>query len=375
LASAGWAGSTSPVTAYSARVLSVAVDVRRMQDRPLYGVGRTLANTLPLVAAGVDLVLLGDARRPRPQLPGFDDATYVALAAPPGAPEVAWLQGSAAWWLRNRDCVFHGTFNAAPFWLSAPLVVTIHDLSFEHHAEDFSRAKRWVFRVQCRSAARRARRILTPTESVKRDVCATYGIDPERIVVSPWAVDPCFHPRDDGEIARLLARHGVDRPYVVALGGARRRGLPVAVGAWRASGAWDRGVGLVVVGAEPPRGGPGITWLGRLKDEEWATVLAGADAFCYPTRFEGFGMPALEAAATGTPVVCARLEVLEEVLGPTAEWCDAPTVPAISVGLARVLGDPDRAAELRAAGPVWAAGAATWDAAAAATLRCYREAG
>jgi glycosyltransferase involved in cell wall biosynthesis len=354
--------------------VQVAVDVRRMQDRPLQGVGRYLANMLPLVAADVSLVLLGDARRPAPDVAGLEGQQYVPLRVPPRLPEVFWLQGSAGWWLRRWEHLFHGTFNSAPWLAHDPVVVSIYDLSFEHHPEDLGTAKRRLFQLQCRTAARRARRVLVPTQAVKADVAATYGIAPDRIIVSPCAVDPIFHPRPNAEIDETLGRLALTQPYVVALGGARRRGLPVAVEAWRASGAAARGVGLAVVGPEAPAPGAGIRHLGRLSDEDWPRVLAGAAAFCYPTRFEGFGMPGLEAAASGTPVVCARLEVLEEILGPAAEWCDEPTAGAMARGLSCVLDDPAREAELRRVGPEWAAAAPGWPEAAAAVVRAYQEA-
>jgi glycosyltransferase involved in cell wall biosynthesis len=117
-----------------------------------------------------------------------------------------------------------------------------------------------------------------------------------------------------------------------------------------------------------PRGVVGVR---QLPDTEWAAVLAGAEALCYPTRYEGFGMPALEAAASGTPVVCARIGPLPEVLGDAAEWCDSTSVADIAAGLARVLGDGARRAELRTAGLARAAAAPTWEQSAVAVLRAY----
>lgn len=345
-----------------------------MQDTPLYGVGRALANTLPLVAAEAELVLLADARRPVPEVPGLESVRVVRLGVPARSPEAVWIQGAVPWWLRRWDGIFHGTFNGAPVLGSTPSVVTIHDLSFERHPEGQGWAKQRYFRAQSRATARRALRILTPTDTVRRDVVGCYPVDPDHVIVCPNAVDPVFHPRGADEVATTLALLGVRRPYVVALGGATRRGLPVAVEAWRASGACAAGVDLVVVGSERPEPAPGIRWAGRLADEEWAQVLAGADAFCYATRFEGFGMPALEAAASGTPVVCARLPALQEILGDAAEWCETPTAGALAGGLRRVIDDPARQASLADAGMARAAAAPGWEDAAAATLRAYVEA-
>ena len=358
---------------------AVAVDVRRMQDAPLQGVGRYLANTLPLVARQAELVLLGDARRARPVIAGLEGVPYVPLPLPARLPEVFWLQWSASRWLRRGQrsdpaTIFHGTFNSAPRRMTQSLVVNIYDLSFEHHPEDFGAAKRRLFQLQGRDAARRADRILCPTEAVRADVLRSYRVEPARVLVSACAVDPVFHPRLDAEIDEIAVRLGLRRPYVVGLGGARRRGLPVALGAWRAANGRARGVDFVAVGGETLPAEPGVHSVGRLRDADWAAVLAGASAFCYPTRYEGFGMPALEAAASGTPVVCQDLAVLREVLGPAAEWCVDASAPAIAAGLSRVLDEPSRRAELRTLGLARATAAPTWKDAADVVLRAYREA-
>jgi glycosyltransferase involved in cell wall biosynthesis len=330
-----------------------------------------LANTLPLIAGELDLTLLGDARRPRPEIAGLEGARYVGLDAPRGAREAWWLQVSAAQWLRRWDGLFHATFIGAPFWPRVPLVLTIADLSYEHHPEDLPWWRRRLFQATCRVSARRALEVITHTEVVKREIVQWYEVDPSIISIFPPHADPVFGSLSASAIEQTLAALGVSRPYVVAIGGANRRGLEVSVAAWEPLASQ---VGLVVVGPQPPPDRPGITYVGFVPDEQWAALLAGAVAFCYPTRFEGFGMPGLEAAASGTPVVCARLPVLEESLGPAAEWCASPSATDISAGLRRVVSDAARAEELRVLGLKQAAAAPTWESAAATLLEAYRRA-
>jgi alpha-1,3-rhamnosyl/mannosyltransferase len=161
----------------------------------------------------------------------------------------------------------------------------------------------------------------------------------------------------------------------VALGGARRRGLAEAVDAWRrATSGCPRPPWLVVVGAEKPPTIDNLAYVGSLDDASWAKVLAGAIAFCYPTRYEGFGMPALEAAASGVPVVCAEVGPLPEVLGDAAEWCASPAAPDIADGLRRVLTDESRREALRSAGLAHAASAPSWKQSAAVIADAYRTA-
>jgi glycosyltransferase involved in cell wall biosynthesis len=341
--------------------LAVAIDARRLQDDPAGGAGRALAGMLPGVASACAVTLLTDGRRPLPSAvtaaaPG---ANVVPLALPGGLPEVAWLHGPARRWLRRHPQLFHGTFAQLPIGLRSPAVVTVNDLSFELHDEDFGRAKRAVFRRHARSAVRRARTTIVPSGFTADQVVAHYDIPPARVEVIPIAVDPSFAPARAHDTGRIAAT-GLDGPYVVAVGGARRRGLEVAIGAWRH--VRDRGVpiDLAVVGAPGLVPEPGLHDLGRLDDPTWAAVLAGAAALCYPTRYEGFGLPALEAAASGTPVVCARVASLPEVLGDAAAWCDEPTTAAIADRLHAVLTDRGLAAELRARGLARAAATLTW---------------
>jgi len=352
--------------------MRVAIDGRRLQDRPLGGVGRSFTNLVPRLATEAEVVVLTDSRRPVPE-----DPVIAALAHPLSVPrrahEAPWLHVAVARWLRDWDGLFHGTFNQLPLWSRVRTVVTIHDLSFEHHPDDFGPASRRWFQLQARRAAGTAQRVLTPTEAVRGEVASAYGVDRSTIVVAPNAVDPIFHRRPPAEVGAALATLGVTPPYVIALGGARRRGLAVATAAWSASGANDKGIGLVVVGTEQPTPGDGIVWVGPVDDGVWAGALAGARALIYPTRYEGFGMPALEAIASGTPVVCAPVPALVEVLGDAAEWCASATAEDVAAGLARVVEDDQHRDALVAAGLRRAAAAPGWDQIAVVTLRAYHE--
>lgn len=340
------------------------------------GVGRSLAGLLPHLAGGADVTVLTDRRRP----PGAGGAAGV-LAELPGfgpAPEAVWLQAGVAAWLAARPgTVFHGTFNAIPFVTRNPCVVTIHDLAWVHHPEDLSPAKRALFAASARWAARHAAVVVTVSEYTRQAIAETYGVSPDRLVVAPNAVAAGFGPdRADGA-DDLLRRLGIRRPYVVAVGGAPRRGLAVAVEAWRRATAGAGGAErpqLVVVGSEKPPLLPGVVGVGRLADPEWAAVLAAAEVLCYPTRFEGFGLPALEAAASGTAVVCAPVAALPEVMGDAAEWAAGTGAADMAHALGAVLADSRRRAELVGRGLARAAAAPGWPEVAATVLDAYRRA-
>jgi len=348
----------------------VALDARRLQDRPLGGVGRAVNGVLDLLAREIDVVLVTDARRE----PVDSALPQVALRAPRRAPETVWLQWSAARWLRGFDGVFHGTFNQLPFRPPVPAVVSIYDLSFEVHPEGFGYAKRRVFQLHARYAARVARRVVTASQYTKGELVRRYAIEPDRVLVAPIGVEASFTPDRATEAGPLRERLGLTGRYVVAMSGARRRGLEVAKAAWRRAHAAGDTVDLVVVGPEALEPEPGVVHAGSLDDRDWPVLLADAAAFCYPTRYEGFGVPALESIASGTPVVCAPVGSLPEVLGDAAEWCEAPTVDAISAGLRRVLEDPERADLLRRRSLARAAAHPGWEEAGDALLSAYRAA-
>lgn len=352
--------------------LKVAVDARRLQDKRLTGAGRQIAAVLPYLAEQFDLTLLADARRPEPRTP----LPVAAAGAPRGVPELAWLEMGAARWLRHFGGVFHGTFHTLPLTWQGPQVLTINDLSAQRHPEDFPPLRREAWRLWVRGAVRKAAVILANSEFTRSEIIDYFGIDSSRVVLARCAVDPIFSPDRAAGAGDVLSRLGVTGPYVVAVGGAPRRALPVALeGFRRATTKLDGPLNLIVVGGEPDRSSPpGVTFAGFLDDESWAAALAGAEALLYTTRYEGFGLPALEAMASGTPVVAARVASLPEVLGDCAIWCDEVSAEAMGEGLASLLADRAQAEALRVAGLSRASAWPTWADAAEVTGSAYRRA-
>ncbi|MBC7678961.1 MAG: glycosyltransferase, partial [Pseudorhodobacter sp.] len=205
------------------------------------------------------------------------------------------------------------------------------------------------------------------TNFIRQDVIETYQVSPDRVIVASFGVDPVFRPEADGSAE--LARLGVRRPYVLALGGAARRNLHLAVAAWQlATDDHD----LVGVGTEPPPPQPGVYWAGPVDDAAWAGLLAGAQAFLYPTAYEGFGLPGVEAQGAGAPVVAARTSSLPEVLGAdSACWAQSLAVEDLAAALSQLLSDETRQQSLRTAALAHAAAAPGWDQSAAAHLQAY----
>jgi len=348
------------------RLPLVAVDASWAQLGPT-GVGRTLLELLPRLAARTPVVALVDARRPVPDL----GVPVEAVRAPTGVPRLAWLELGVAPWLASQPgTLLHGPAYALPLRHHGPAVVTLHDVAWEDHPRDFGRWKRRVWQVSARRSANAAGAVLTVSEFSKQAIVAAYGLDPADVLVAPNAAGAAFRSASGPP----EPEPGLPARYVVALGGARRRDLPLAVDAWRRATAGTSStaaVDLVVVGGERPPEGPGITWLGAVDAPTWAAVLAGAEALVYPTSHEGYGLPAAEACALGVPVVCARVASLPEVLGDAAAWAPGLDAEAFATTLAALLTDPARRAALGAAARRRSEQAPTWDDAADVTVEAY----
>jgi glycosyltransferase involved in cell wall biosynthesis len=248
-------------------------------------------------------------------------------------------------------------------------VVTVQDLSFERLPWVMSRRDRMLFRRFVPSSARRADRVLAGSEHTRQDLMELYGIPEEKIVVSPYGVDPLFHP--NGSSPKRP-------PYVLFMGGIQPRKDPLA--AIEALALLDD-LNLVVVGAEK-RGGEDVRqavkrlgleqrvdFAGHVDHDELAGLYRGAACLVFPSRYEGFGLPVLEAMASGTPVVAARASALPEVAGDAAILVEPGNPEALADGVRLALAERER---LVAAG-LERAGRFSWAETARRTLAVYRE--
>ncbi len=258
---------------------------------------------------------------------------------------------------RLRPALVHFQY-ALPPGLRAPAVVTVHDLSFERDPGVMSRLDRLTFRVVVPRAVRRAARVLTVSERTKRDLVQLYAVDAAKVVVTPNGVDPVFTPGSDGGSGG----------YALFVGAIQARKDPLAA----AVAAADAGLPLVVAGPERDRAlaqqlrARGADLRGYVSQGELVELYRGAAALVLPSRYEGFGLPVLEAMASGTPVVATADDALREVAGDAALYA---TPDRLGEALRRAVADRER---LVAAG-LERARRFTWAETARRTLAVYRE--
>jgi glycosyltransferase involved in cell wall biosynthesis len=316
---------------------------------------RNLLRTLPGPAAEAGLRLAAVTRRPDLVPEGIEP---VELSARSQELRLALTLPRA---LRRLRAGLVHTQYALPLRCPCPAVVTIHDLSFEHGL--MGRRDLYVFRRVVPRAARGAVRVLTVSERTKRDLVEAYDLPPERVVVTPNGVDPAFGPGSDGGSR-------TPRSYALAVGAIQERKNQLA--ALRA--AREVGLELVVVGptkdarvAEELRAG-GARLEGYVPVERLAELYREAACLVQPSRHEGFGLPVIEAMASGTPVVTVNDPALVEVAGEAAVVVDGQLT--LADGIRCAVSERDR---LVVAGLVRAT-AFSWEATAEATVRVYAEA-
>ncbi|MFN0123825.1 MAG: glycosyltransferase family 4 protein [Blastocatellia bacterium] len=289
--------------------------------------------------------------------------------------------------LRRRPVdVLHVQYTAPPF-CPAPVIATIHDLAFEHLPETFTRRGRFQLRLTVRHTARRAAYVATVSEFSRQDILRTYGLAPARVAVTYNGVCEQFRttPQADDERAAVMRRHGITRPFLLALGSLQPRKnlirLLRAYGQLRATRPdfahqlviagrqlWLAGGIMEEIRRQPWSGDVIVT--GYVPDADLPALYRATDILVYPSLFEGFGLPPLEAMACGTPVITSNTSSLPEVVGDAAVLIDPLDENAMAETIYRVTMDDDLKNRLRRAGPARAR-QFTWRAAAEKTLALY----
>jgi glycosyltransferase involved in cell wall biosynthesis len=290
---------------------------------------------------------------------------------------------------RRRVDVLHVQYTAPPF-ASCPVVATIHDLSFEHLPETFKRRSRAQLQLTVRHTARRARQILTLSEFSRRDIIETYNVDPARVFVTPAAAPPHFAPVTSAiELRRIRTTYGIERDYILSLGSIQpRKNLVRLIKAYSSLRQLRPELVLPQLVLAGKRGwleketlraaGEGelssdILFIGYVPEEDLPGLYSGSVCFAYPSYFEGFGLPVVEAMQCGAPVIAGNRTSLPEVVNGAGVLVDPFSEIEIAQALAQIIENPGYRDELRRKG-IERARAFNWQTTARLTLQAYERA-
>lgn len=374
-------------------MLRIGLDARYAYDH-FPGIGRyvvNLAHALGSMELDHRIVLLYNPALPHTRydvaalarLPGIELVTTRVPTFSPG--EQLRLPRLAR---SLRLDMLHSPYYIKPYvGLPCPSLVTIHDLLGLRFPATLSPRGRLLYRLLMGLAVRTSARIITVSRSARDDIAHFYRISPERIPVTPEAADPHFVPQPAEQVAQVRAAYNLPARYVLYLGSNKpHKNLERLVHAWEQLMHTTSGTPmpphLVIAGHYDPNYpqaqtlaqqlglADSISFVPDVAEEDTPALYSGAEVFVFPSYFEGFGLPPLEAMACGVPVLCAHASSLPEVVGNAALTFDPYDVGELADGLRRLLASPALREQLRQQGLARAA-AFSWQRTARATLAVY----
>jgi len=363
----------------------VAIDTRKLHD---FGIGTYIRNLLRHLARldrDTEYVLLGlpeDCASLRALGPNFRPVPY--CSPPYSLREQLSLPVAVA---REKVDVFHAPHYVLPTLTPGRRVVTIHDcihLMFPEYLP-YRLAKVYAHAMMY-SATRRADRILTVSESSKRDILRFFSVKPEKITVIYNAIDERFRtlPTDE-TVGRVRERYQLEDPFVLYVGNVKpHKNVERLIDAFALVRRRSDGLKLMIIGDEISKFQTlrravhrhnlhkHVRFLGFVPEDTLSVLYRLASVFVFPSLYEGFGLPPLEAMACGTPVITSNVSSLPEVVADAAVLVDPHNSEEIAGAIRRVLSDPALSAELRAKG-LARAQAFSWHRSVAQTLEIYKE--
>ena len=362
--------------------MHVVLDARTLDDH-FPGIGRYtfhLAQAL-LQRDDLRLTLIVNPRARNTRFPppeeAFPSATCVFAPCSPLDPRSQWHVPRAL--SRVRADLYHSPYYVFPYRLSRhlPCVVTLHDTIPTRFPAYFSPAKRWLIRGLKFLAVRRAVHLLADSHVTAQDVARFYRVSPQRITVAHLAPAPSFRPQPRAVVTQVRARYGVPEHYFLYVGSAKpHKNIALLRRVWQrlAQRLGNRAPTLVLVGPIEKMA-PVVHWqyLGFVPEADLPALYGGARGFLFPSLYEGFGLPVLEALACGTPVVCSDIPALAEVTGQAA-WRLPPHDERAWEDAILTLWEDDAARQKWARQGLARARAFTWEQTAARAVTAYRKA-
>ncbi len=379
----GHASTTRPHIALNAHLLSLSHDYRGA------GIHRYICGLLmhlPQVDGGFRYTaFVGDGRVRHICSPHLSLRVSRLPTVKPVV-RIAWEQFLQPWELaRGHVDLVHSMAYALPLVCPARSVVTVHDLSFLLFPEAFNPANRLYLTTFTRLTVRRADALVAVSENTRRDLVRLLGARPERVAVVPNGVDPAFRPLDPEAVARFRRERGLPEAYILFVGTLEpRKNLTTLLRAYARLRQMAQvphrlvvvgGVGWRYQGVLPLIEELGlrdeVVFAGFVPHQELPWWYGAADLFVFPSLYEGFGFPPLEAMACGTPVVSSNAASLPEVVGDAGRLVSPRDVEELAEGMRRVLLDSTLREEMRARG-LARAREYSWERTARETAQAYR---
>jgi glycosyltransferase involved in cell wall biosynthesis len=271
----------------------------------------------------------------------------------------------------------HFPYLVMPYAAPRPVVLTIHDIIPVVFPNFFSLRQRLFYRASLWMALHTAEAVICVSEATRNDLAAFSGIDPSRLVVIHEGIEKAFRPCSLEEIENVRQEYTLPHNYFLYLGSNKpHKNLPALLQAYART---KTRVPLIVAGSEDPRFRQvrrlldlhglkdRVRFLGAVQEKKLPALYSGAKAFIFPSLYEGFGMPPLEAMACGVPVACSDIPVLRETAGGAALFFDPKDCDSIAAAIERILTDQSLRENLRTAG-LQRSAEFSWQAAAEKTL-------
>ncbi len=370
--------------------MRIGLDARYVYDH-FPGIGRYIANLAAALAEidhGHRLVLITNPTLPstRHDLASLRRFPCVELASTMARPFALGEQLAMPLLARKLKLdLFHAPYYIRPYLgMPCPVAVTIHDMIGWKFPQILSARGRLFFRASMALSVRTAQKIITVSQSARADIAFVYGLAPDQIAVTLEAAEPAFRPQPTESVTALRAKYGLPERYVLYLGSNKpHKNLERLVRAWeRLVSEGQPDATLLIAGHYDPRHpeartmvaerglGASVRFMPNVAEAELPTLYSGALVFVFPSYYEGFGLPPLEAMACGAPVLCSYASSLPEVVGNAALMVDPYSFIEIADGLRKLLGNPPLRRRLSQYGQARAS-TFSWDRTARATLRVY----
>ena len=345
--------------------MKIGIDIRELEKGRMTGIGRFLRNFITYASRErpTHQFLLYGNQRSETELAG--DNVILRIRE----------EGLTQWWdqvllptMANDDGVdvFFSPYIKGPIRVRCPLVVTIHDLMdlvFPEYGG--GRLSTALFKTMATRVGRRADLILADSQYSASDIARLLGLEQTKIQVLPIGLEERYRPLDDSrELDEVKKRYGIDAPYIYYLGNFKpHKNVQALIGAYARLETGLRDRFTLVIGGREDRWfserqnlvaklgvADRVRFIGQVDEADMPGLYSGAELFVFPSIYEGFGLPPLEAMACGTPVLCSNRTSLPEVVGDAGRIVDPEDRVAFTRALADLLGSPDELDRLAKAG-------------------------